>query len=587
MDENILLKSIICCLAFAMLIHLSCAKQVGLTGGPKDTDPPQVLYSVPENGSINFNTDRIRIYFDEYIRLNNLNQKLIISPPIEPKPDIILRGKSIQISLDPTVLEENTTYSLNFNDAIADNNENNVLHSFIYAFSTGPYIDSLQVSGKVLDAYTRKPSKDAYVLLHNNLSDTAFRTMPPVYLTKVNDKGEFKIPFIKEGTYNIFALEDANYNYKFDLAEEPIAFLDSVIVPSVIKVEPVLDTVVETDINETQDTVSRIRDFKRTQQIRHRFIPDNIQLLLFTEDYETQYIKDRSRKRKENIKVIFNRKQLYDFNIRVKGDDNPIIIHNEAPDTVSIWLQNKDVMNSDTVKLYIDYFSAQKPDSIIIDTLRISSRDIRKEIDSVLIFSADKQKHPTKNYKFTASAPLKSFDKNLSEISIKNDTIYERIDYKLEIDSLNPLILYFHADFKEQEKYRIVIKDDFATDIYGLSNLADTVEFSVISSETFGSLTLNLTDADNSYIAILLKNDNEIYQKYSDDGVINFTFIKPDTYRIKLIKDKNQNQRWDTGNYKKKIQPEPIMLYPGEVEIRANWNHEIEWDIIDKTKSEE
>jgi hypothetical protein len=215
------------------LLFFACAKQVAITGGPKDIAPPVMKKSIPENGSVNFNEKTIYIQFDEYFKLNSLNQKLIISPPIEEAPEILIKGKGIKISLKPELLQPNTTYSFNFNDAIADNNENNALNSFVYAFSTGAVIDSLSFSGIVLDALTKKPVTDAWVVLYDNLNDSAIQTLSPAYVTKVDKDGDFLIPFVHENDYHVFAVKDNNYNYLFDIPEEGIAFIDSVYRPSV------------------------------------------------------------------------------------------------------------------------------------------------------------------------------------------------------------------------------------------------------------------------------------------------------------------------------------------------------------------
>ena len=547
-------------------LGFSCAKQVGLTGGPADKDPPNVVLFEPENASVNFKQNIIRIYFDEYIRLNNLNQKLIISPPIETAPSITLRGKSIQIKLNLEQLEENTTYCLNFNDAVADNNENNVLHSLIYAFSTGPIIDSLQVTGIVLDAYTKKPIKDTWVLLHNNISDTAFKTIKPVYLAKVNDKGEFTIPFLKEGKYNIFALTDANYNYKFDLTEEPIAFLDSIIIPGVKILEPSSDSVVD--------------EYKCS----FKYFPDNVQLLLFTEDFERQYIKTRTRKSKKQIDLIFNRIQYNDFKFNVKNDSLAIVFHSEFPDTISLWLTNPDLIASDTIYIFAEYYSHFTPDSIIFDTLRITQTIKDFTADSVLNISAPKQKMPGQDYYIHFNQPVRYFSADNIQLLLKQKEDTIKHDFRLIPDREHPLKLKLEADFVEKENYLLVFENNFATSIYDLSNNSDTIAFNVISSSEYGNLSITFSGSLTNYIVQLLQGEKKIYESTSNNNLADFSFLKPGKYVIKIIEDLNNNGRWDTGNYLKRIQPEPVKFYHEEIEIRANWNHEIEWDTLESEK---
>ncbi len=560
----------------AIFFSLSCAKQVGLTGGPVDTDPPVILGMHPENASVNFSESEIIVNFDEYIRLNNLNQKLIISPPMETKPDISIRGKSLRIRIKPEELEPNTTYCLNFNDAIADNNENNALHSFIYAFSTGDYIDSLTVSGKVLDAYTKQPVKDAFVLLHNNLADTAFRTVKPVYLSKVNERGEFKIPFLKEGDYHIFALVDANFNFKFDVAEEKIAFLDSIIRPGV---EITYKEVFATPENEEDDGLKTI------EKEIVRFVPDNISLLLFEEDHQRQYFKDRERLNRNKIQLIFNRQQYHGFEISVVNDEDPILIHNENPDTINIWLQNPELIASDTVFIHARYYSPIDKDSLIFDTIRVTKTEIPEYKDSVLIISGSDKKHPAKEYKLRFSTPVKDFDISYSQFGIFEDSVFTPFPHNFRIDSTNPQQMILEADFQKDMSYSLIFREGFANSIYMLANVADTLQFKQISEETFGHLSISIPDKTGNYVLQLLKGDRIIYDAIPADGIADFKFLKPDNYKMQLIFDENKNGRWDTGNYDKKIQPEKIIFYPGEIEIRANWSHEIDWDFLNDDSS--
>lgn len=564
-----------------LLFAFACAKQVGLTGGPVDKDPPVIISMEPDNGSTNFSESIIRVYFDEYIRLNNINQKLIISPPIETKPDISIRGKSIQIKLKTEELEANTTYCLNFNDAIADNNENNALHSFIYAFSTGDYIDSLTVSGNVIDAYTKQPVKDAYVLLHNNLSDTAFNTIKPVYLSKVNDKGEFKIPFLKEGDYNIFAIEDANFNFMFDVAEEKIAFLDSVIRPSATII---YEDAFEKPDNEEDDSSKIIK------KELVKYSPDEITLLLFEEDHQKQYFKDKKRLNRNKISLLFNRKQYKDFNIKVKNDESAIVIYNESPDTVDIWLLNPDIISSDTVFVYASYISPFDNDSLIYDTIRISSPDIPEYKDSVLSITGSDKKHPKKDYKLKLSAPVDSFDNKNISFGVFEDSIFMEQAHAIKIDSTNPLYLILDAEFYESKSYTLILNQGFARSIYDLENLADTISIKLIPEDKFGHLHITIPDSTGHYLIQMLKGDKIIYEAVPLNGIADFGYINPDKYKLQVIFDDNQNRRWDTGNYSQKIQPEKILFYPEELEIRASWTHEIDWNFLnsdEENKKEE
>ena len=213
-----------------ILLLSDCAKIGSPTGGPRDEDPPKLVESEPENYSLNFEGNEIEITFDEYIRLNNINQELVISPPIGENPDVRLKNKSILINLMGTELKENTTYTLNFGMAIEDNNEGNELPNFEFVFSTGDYLDSLAVYGQVLEAFSLQPPEEPMtVMLYDTLSDSIVYREPPIYIGKTDEEGYFRIQNIRPDTFKLFALKDMNYNLLFDIPNEPVAFLDTVL----------------------------------------------------------------------------------------------------------------------------------------------------------------------------------------------------------------------------------------------------------------------------------------------------------------------------------------------------------------------
>ncbi|MCF0205800.1 MAG: Ig-like domain-containing protein, partial [Bacteroidales bacterium] len=276
------------------LVVLACAKQVTLTGGKKDVTPPQPKAFSHPNGSTNFDQKHIIIKFDEYIKLNDVSSKLIVSPPMEEKPTAVVNGKKLKISINEK-LKPNTTYCLNFNDAIADINEGNAMNSFVYAFSTGPVIDSLSIAGTVFDALTRKPVDKAWVLLYSDKNDSAVIAQMPDYVTKVDKDGNFKINYIADNDYKIYALIDNNLNFKFDLPEEQIAFLDTVFHPSVVQS---VDTVPAKD---STDSV--------TLKITNKFLPDDVKMLLFKENKTPQFFSSYKRVKRNYFEFVFNFRQ--------------------------------------------------------------------------------------------------------------------------------------------------------------------------------------------------------------------------------------------------------------------------------------
>ena len=548
-------------LTFLAILFFACAKQVAVSGGPKDITPPIMLEATPPNGSVNFASKSIYIRFDEYVKLNNLNQKLIVSPPIEKNPDVIIKGKGIKITLNPEQLEPNTTYCLNFNDAIADNNENNALHSFVYAFSAGPAIDSLSFSGVVIDAFTKKPVEDAWVILHDVFADSVIKTYNPAYLTKVDKEGKFLIPFVRDNSYRIYALRDNNYNYMYDIPEEGIAFIDSIY-------KPIVKTVELTDTTGKKKTI-----FKNH--------PSDIELILFTENKQAQFIKSSKRLKPDYFEFIFNSTQYEEFDVNIFEDKNAIIYSVQNPDTVKIWLKNEELISSDKIEILVNY-----RDPVYTDTLRLDSLIFEKPetsiLDSLITISVSKIKEPHKSLRLTMNIPVDSINPKKMQLHLSADSIFTAEKFTIIKDSLNPLNLIIKAKFLEKFDYRIIIEEGFVINNNGLSNLKDSLKFSTSSSIEYGNLLLSFEDKEKNYIIQILKSDKIIAEEYSLNGLIEFLYLKPGNYRIRAIEDNNGNLRWDTGNYDKGIQAEPVYYYPGEYEIRANWNHELDWNPVVK-----
>lgn len=542
-----------------IILLFSCAKQVVITGGEKDTAPPVPQKSSPLNGSANFIADRIYIEFNEYIKLNNLNQKLIISPPLKKKPNIVIKGKGIQIKLDKTQLLPNTTYSFNFNDAIADNNENNSLHSYVYAFSTGDKIDSLSFSGLVSDAYTRVPVADAWVLLYDNLSDTTVYSLSPSYITKTNKEGKFLIPFVKESDYRIFSVKDNNFNYLFDLPDESIAFTDSVYRPGV-------EMIIAND----------------TVKMEYKNFPMDIQLLIFKENKQAQYIKSYKRKDPQSLEIIFNSKQYSEYKVTVEDDAKAITFSKENPDTVMIFLKSEELITADQLKVICFYRDPLYADTVKTDTL-LFRRPEKNLTDSTCKLIVNPIKEPHKDIIIKTGYPIATFDSKLLRLEFKSDSIYLPAEIKLKKDSLNPMQLIVKGKILEKTDYRIIVEQGFISDIYGHINNIDTLVFKSTSSSEYGNFAITFIGEKANYIVQLMQSDKVIYESISLDGIVAFQYLKPGKYIIKAIKDQNNNNRWDTGDLSIKKQPEPVIFMSTEYEIRSNWNHEIEWNPVTNT----
>lgn len=550
----------------AGMLVLACAKQVALTGGTKDVTPPEAKASSPENGSTNFSSKHkskyIIVKFNEYIKLNDVSSKLIVSPPMENKPTAVVSGKKLKIKLNTTQLKPNTTYCLNFNDAIADINENNALNSFVYAFSTGPEIDSMQFAGTVFDSYTRKPVDDAWVMLYKDFSDTAVTTKIPDYITKVDKKGNFYINFVAENEYKVFALRDNNSDFMFNLPEEGIAFIDTVFRPAV---EVSYDTVKAKDSLKTDSIVTK-----------YNYTPNDIKLLLFKENKTPQFFKSSKRVKRNYFELVFNFTQYEKYNFTIPGDSAAFVWANNNPDTVKIWLKDTSLIASDTLKIFAEYVDPAFPDSVHYDTLKFRKQD-KLFPDTLLTMKLSKEKRPNSDYSILFSQPVETFDASKLTLFGAVDTLFEKMDSRVERDSLNPLRLRVMADITEGRKYRIAVDSAFATCIYGYTNEADTVDIVPMRETDFGALKVIFQD-DRPYFVELIQGDKVMAHASVSGKEASFVYLTPGKYDIRVIDDDNQNGRWDTGDYSIHLQPEKVFYYPQQYEIRSSWEHEITWE---------
>jgi len=556
-----------------IIVFSNCANIVNPTGGPKDTNPPEAVSFHPENYSTNLIPKKISVEFNEFIILQDVNNQVIISPPIEEKPDFKIRGKSLVFNLDEELLE-NTTYTIFFGDAIRDNHEGNILSNFEYVFSTGNTLDSLSIAGEVLNSFTLQPEEGVYVMLYEDVSDSIPLKERPMFLSKTGKNGKFFINNLKNKKFKIFALRDNNSNYIYDLPNEQIAFSDTLISPEYIEIiKP--DT-----LNADSLAVDNIQpDSIFADTIIQHFA----HLFLFEEIDSTQKVESSKLVKKGEIEFVF---RFPTINAEIKSlnhhFDNNWKIEELSPqkDTLTLWLNNVDV---DTI-----IFEISDNDQVI-DTNRIvlkkkerERKRKKKEEPEKLNITSNVQNHFLElNYNCALSFPypLKNYDFN--EIIIQEDSIPITAEFIFP-DSVKRKV-FVDFDWKEESKYSILICDSIFTDIKNLSNDTTIFEFKTRKTSDYGTLLLDIIISDScDQFIIQLLNDKEniLCEKIiTESELLKFEYLKPKTYRIKAIKDSNKNFRWDNGDYFKKIQPERVFYFPKSIQVRANWDIEEEWKL--------
>ncbi len=568
---------------FFLILLCRCANPVTPEGGPKDIAPPKVAECDPPLLTTHFYKKDIRITFNEFIQLKDQNNQINIAPPKLPHTDIRLRGKSILIRLADS-LESNTTYSINFGNAISDLREDNVLHDFTYTFSTGSYIDSLSLSGKIINAFNQVPQKDVVAMLYINENDSLpLDSLPlhvkPYYMAKTNENGEFTFRNLRDVPFLLFALKDMDGDYIFKLPNEKVAFCDSLVKGSYIL--PPKPEILKKDFVAGSDTLIVKKD---TAGIKKQTTPVYT-LLLFEESDTIQKILSADMVNEGQV-GIFSRFPV------VKPEFIPLNLpavsgwmipeFNATRDSVYLWLQNTD------------------KDSLI---LRLVDKDITLDTARIDLKKRNPKKRkgkegaaPVIKLRLTTNMPdarLNQFkrdpmiifsnplsDQDLSRILLVDgkDTVRPKLAFA---DSIKRKLRVSYK-WKEDRPYRLIIPDSIFQTINGRSNDSLLVSFRTHSLREFGSIqmTLSIKDPSDYLIQLLDEKETVLEQKIiSASGKVKFEYLFPGKYRIKAILDRNRNGRWDTGNFSRKLQPEKVQYFQKIIEVRANWDIDESWNL--------
>lgn len=515
------------------LIMTSCAQIVPLTGGEKDMESPKEIESTPINGATNFTETEIVVEFDEFIKLNNLSSQLIVSPLMETPPEIVVKGKKLVIKIE-SELSENTTYSLNFGNAIADITENNDTN-YKYVFSTGSYIDSLSYSGRVVNAFDLKPKEKIYVLLYDQFEDSVPLKERPRYVALTDTEGAFSITNIANGEYKFFAINDINSNYLFDLPNEEIAFQKETI---------------QLDSNSSGNTIH-----------------------LFEEDGGLQFVEKAENKTFGKIDIVLNQ-PTEELIITPLGQSFKkkwyIEEKNTTGDSLIIWLLVQDAF--DDLELEI------KDGIEIIDTVKIKIMQSDEFQDSTLFVSTNTNRILELNQNIIINLARPFVNYNFDSLKLYEDSTLIITPTIKEIGLTKLGLIY---NFKENAEYDIFMTPGSIEDVFGLKNDTLNVHLKTKKEADYGIINLTVTpNFTHNYIIQFFQKENVIQENYlKDSSNIKYKYLLPGDYKMKLIIDNNNNQKWNTGNYIKGLQPEKVIYYEKELIIKANWENDINWDI--------
>lgn len=579
----------------------NCAKIGTVTGGPKDTIPPVVLHSEPPFKATGIHPKKIVITFNEFLELKNIQQELLVSPPLHKQPEVKLKGKKIEIVLEDT-LRENTTYALNFGNAITDFTENNPVPGFIYVFSTGSYVDSFAVKGSVISSYDLKvPKEQVTVMLYEQLSDSAPYRLKPLYVGRTDKNGNFRIPFLKGGTYKIIALADANNNLLYDPADEMIGFDDSLLVlhPDSFRIQrEAIDTVHPVSPGSSVDSLKSIPDSSEFKPSEKEYAV-TVHFRLFKELPSAQYLKDY--KRPEACLLSLHLNIPSNDTVTLEPIDTAINQPWHLPemsqtlDTFLFWITDSSLIKKQNLIMLARFPETDSTGNTITrsDTLRFSfipktqSRPRKGE-----------KPEPSSGFKLTVNAspskivelneslvleaphPISGIDTSLIDLQIFEDTIFVPYHYKLKKQKGISRKIQLEVPWVENSTFQLVCLPGAIQTIYQQINDTLKVSFKTRETEHYGKLIVSAQNATTPVVYELLENDKVVLRKNAgSDGSTVFELLLPKKYKLRAIADANANGVWDTGNYLKKIQPEKVVIYPSDVEIRSNWDLEIAVDM--------
>jgi hypothetical protein len=578
-----------------LLIIAACAKISSPSGGMRDRIPPVVVSSLPMNGAKNFKGKRIEIEFDEYIALDNINDKFMVSPPMKKKPRILVKGKSIRIDFDEK-LRDSSTYTLYFMDAIKDLNEGNILDNYKFVFSTGSVIDSLSVTGNVYKALDLEVPEKSTVLLYSNPDDSAVRKVLPSYLSRVDVTGYFRVDNINPGKYRLYALKDDDNSKTYNRVEEPFAFLDTLITitPEKNFIPAVRDTLPTKPITIKLKTASNA-PVKKPEPVARE---GEYKLIMFEGQKTARYLTKSARDLKYQLIYTLSLPpdtMKFDFSIIDAGPDKYFIEKSRYQDTITVWLTDSALYSQTLIKTIVRYpftdtlgIQGYKQDTIPMRIIaprpgraaKVAKPKLNLKNNLVGVLK------PGQNIVFESLTPL--LDPDTTKIRLYEIVEKERhkVPYSFIRDNLHAGKLRMDARFTEGSQYLFTADSASFRSIYNEPSDSIGTRFSVGEANSFSKLTVHVINLQVSGIFQLLDNSERlIAQKIvSKDGSVTFSLLDKGQYRLRVIYDYNGDGKWTTGDFTKRRQPEPVTYYPEVLEIKEGWDVDQPkpWDLKDK-----
>lgn len=605
-------KNLLLCL-LALLLTAACASIGNPDGGRFDETPPRVVGSSPADGAVNVSKRKVQILFDEYIKLEKASEKVVISPPqIEPA-NVRADGKRVKVDFYDS-LRANTTYTIDFSDAIEDNNEGNPMGQYTFSFSTGDVIDTMQVSGRVLNAADLEPIKGIMVGLYpadSTWNDTLFRTRPFLRVSRTNGEGRFTIKGVKDGAYRVRALEDKDGDFVFSQKNERVAFDTTVYVTGSFP-----------DVR--MDTVWRDSlwyDSIRVVPYTH-YTPDDVLLLAFLEDGQERHLLKTVYPEPTNFTFYFTAPS--DSTPRIKGlnfDERCLVADASLKnDTVTFWVTDTALIHrQDTLSMILSYMETDTLGQLVVtnDTLDLSPKTTYAKIAAerskqIEAWEKDRERRqkkakkplpyeenpyertwleagfkpsgslaPNQNVRYLAKEPILEVDTTKIHFYVKKDTDWLPAPFLFLPEERSAKSYMLYAEWEPGQKYRFVMDTAAVVSVLEHESKSVRQEFHVRAVEEYGSIFIHVISPDTGVVVQLLsKNDKvEAQQRTDKDGNADFFFMKPGEYYMRCYVDANGNGQWDTGDYASGLQPERVYYFGKPLPLKAQWDLRQDWDI--------
>lgn len=579
-----LLRALYVCASVCILALLgACANMAqGPTGGLRDSLPPVYKTSNPLPNSLNFKGDKVEIEFDEYVQLKDGFEKIVVSPPTKSPFVAKAIGKKVVVEFRDTLMA-NTTYTVDFSNSIVDNNESNPFNEYFFSFSTGDVLDSLSMSGYLLNAKDLSPAAGVYVGAYKQHDDSVFVTKAFDRIAKTDENGRFTLRNLEPVPYRVFALNDVNSNYYFDQPGESVAFLDSVFTP--VMIENVrFDTIYKDSV--TIDTIKSVRSVK--------YLPDSIILQLFEEEIVRQSFKKAEFTSETTVELYFENyeKQVPEINpVNFVSDNWAVVEPSFTTDTIKIWLRDSNVVKLDTLRFELVY---QKTDSasnfveardtvqLIQNRKKAKRRDDKKQ--TFLTCSSSKSVEVYNLPRIEWSAPVDFVQDSVVKVEVQKDTLWEKVDFRLVADSaVNARSYLLEAEWEVGASYRLHIDSASVTDIYGNCNDKTELKFRIKNKEEYSTLKFKVQGvADSAFVELLNAKEQVKRVEKLRNGEVFFKNVHPGEYYARLVVDSDNDGLWTTGKYIENRKPEQVYYFSKTLKLRANWDVEEDWDVKEK-----